>query len=434
MRVAIATLGCKANQYDSALIQESLEKRDFELVPFSQLAEIYIINTCTVTSRADFQCRQLIRRAYRNNPKAKIIVTGCYAQSAPEELKKIPGVTLVVGNSEKWEIARLLSEPEKFSPSEIIVSPIEEESVLYFQEINKFSSRTRFFLKIQDGCNSQCSYCIVPLVRGKSRSMPLSAVLEQLQIISGSGYQEVVLTGIHLGTYGLDLSPPSSLLKLLQEIERQKLITRVRLSSIEPNEVTSEFIEFLSDSKIVCPHLHLPLQSGDDSILQKMNRPYTTKNFQTLVEKLASTIKDICLGTDVIVGFPGEGEQEFNQTVKFIEKLPISYLHVFPFSPRKGTPAFNFSGKVPNFIVKKRAEHLRNLSKKKRENFYQLYLNKNLPVLVEAKRDQKTGLLKGLSRNYIPILFGGGEEKINQEITVHITSVNNEEVRGEVIK
>jgi len=430
MRIAIATFGCKANQYDSEIIRESFEEKNFDIIPFSEPADIYVINTCTVTGKTDFQARQLIRRAHRVNPQAKIVVTGCYAQAAPEDLKKIPGVSLVIGNPDKWEIVNIIKEAEKTSSTGIIVTPLEKEIVFPEKKIKRFSAKTRFFLKIQDGCNARCSYCIVPHVRGKSRSMAPKTVLELLSSIGSSGYKEAVLTGIHLGAYGLDLSPQTSLLNLLQEIEKQMPVPRVRLSSIEPNEITQGVIDVLADSTIICPHLHLPLQSGDNTILRKMNRPYSAENFHSLVVKLTNSIKDLAIGVDVIVGFPGEGEEEFYQTLHLLEELPITYLHVFPFSPRKGTLAFSLPEKVNGNAVKKRGEILRSLSKKKRESFYRSHLNKKLPILIEARRHRKTGLLKGLSRNYIPVLIDGGNELMNTEITVRIVSVEGEEVKG----
>ena len=433
MRIAIATLGCKANQYDSEIIRESFEEKNFDIVLFPEHADIYVINTCTVTGKTDFQARQLIRRAHRVNPQAKIVVTGCYAQAAPEDLKKIPGVSLVIGNPDKWEIVNIIKEAEKTSSARIRVTPLEKEIVFPEKKIKRFSAKTRFFLKIQDGCNARCSYCIVPQVRGKSRSMTPKTVLELLSSIgSSSGYKEAVLTGIHLGAYGLDLSPQASLLNLLHEIEKQMPVPRVRLSSIEPNEITQGVIDMLADSKIVCPHLHLPLQSGDTTILRKMNRPYSAENFHSLVVKLTNSIKDLAIGVDVIVGFPGEGEKEFYNTLHLIEELPNTYLHVFPFSPRKGTPAFSLPDRVNGIAVKKRSEILRSLSKKKREGFYRSYLNKKLPILIESKRHRKTGLLKGLSRNYVPVLLYGGYELMNTEITVSVTSVEGEEVKGEL--
>jgi threonylcarbamoyladenosine tRNA methylthiotransferase MtaB len=315
-----------------------------------------------------------------------------------------------------------------------MVTQVEKEILFPEKKIKNFSAKTRFFLKIQDGCNARCSYCIVPRVRGKSRSMAPKTVLDLLSTIGSSGYKEAVLTGIHLGAYGLDLSPQTSLLNLLRAIGKQIPIPRVRLSSIEPNEINQELIDFLADSKLVCHHLHLPLQSGDNTILRKMNRPYSAENFHSLVLKLTNAIKDLAIGVDVIVGFPGEGEEEFYPTLHLLEELSITYLHVFPFSPRKGTSAFSLPEKVNGNTVKKRGEILRRLSKKKRESFYRSYLNKKLSILIEARRHRKTGLLKGLSQNYIPVLIDGRDDLMNQEITVRITSVEGEEVKGEIAR
>ena len=432
MRIAIATFGCKANQYDSEIIRENFEENNFDLVPFSEPADIYVINTCTVTGKTDFQARQLIRKTYRVNPQAKIVVTGCYAQAAPEELKKIPGVSVVIGNPDKWEIVNIIKEEEKNPSSGIRVTPVEKEIIFPEKKIKRFSAKTRFFLKIQDGCNAQCAYCIIPRVRGSSRSLAPKTVLELLGSIGSSGYKETVLTGIHLGSYGLDLSPQTSLLNLLHKIEKQMPVSRIRLSSIEPNEVTRKMVDLLAASMIVCPHLHLPLQSGDNTILRKMNRPYSAENFQSLVGTLTNSIKNLAIGADVIVGFPGEGEEEFNRTLRLLEELPITYLHVFPFSPRKGTRAFSLPNKVNGNAVKNRGEILRRLSKQKRESFYRSYLNKELAVLIEARRHRTTGLLKGLSRNYIPVLIDGGNELMNTEIPVRIVSVEGEEVKGKI--
>jgi len=432
MRIAIATLGCKANQYDSEIIREGFEEKNLEIVPFSKGADIYVINTCTVTAKTDYQSRQLIRRAHRFNPQAKIVVTGCYAQLAPDELKKMPGVSLVVGNCDKERIADLVCHLCNECKVKVLVKPIERGVLFQKKNLNTFSGKTRFFLKIQDGCNACCSYCIIPRARGRSRSMNPKIVLEMLEKIGISGYKEVVLTGIHLGAYGLDLSPPTTLFQLLHQIEREKLIPRVRLSSIEPNEISEELIDFLMTSKTICPHLHLTLQSGDNEILKRMNRPYSAENFRELVLNLKNSIPDLSIGVDVIVGFPGEGEKEFHHTFSLLEELPITYLHIFPFSPRKGTPAAQFPERVDGNIVKIRGKLLRNLGSKKRRDFYRTYLNKRLKVLIETKRDKETYLLKGLSRNYIPILVDAEDKFINKEVTVKISSVTGEKVRGTI--
>jgi len=433
MRVAIATLGCKANQYDSEIIRETFEERHCEIVPFSEGADVYVINTCTVTGKTDYQSRQLVRRAHRLNPEARIVVTGCYAQVAADEAKSIPGVSMVVGNRKKEKIAELIDCGGRVSETQVLVPAMSGNMGFSEKIVRRFGNRTRFFLKIQEGCDAQCSYCIIPRARGRSRSMVPETVLECIGKSKSSGYKEVVLTGIHLGAYGLDLTPLTSLTKLLKKSEREKPIARLRLSSIEPNEISDELIDLLARSEIVCPHLHIPFQSGDDTVLKRMNRPYAADDLRVLTLKLTRSIPDLAIGVDVIVGFPEEGEAEFDRTVQLLEELPITYLHVFPFSPRKGTPAFHFPGRVDGNTVKQRGKLLRSLSSKKRTAFYQSYLNRKLKVLVETKRDKRTGLFKGLSRNYIPILIDGGDEFINKEVTVRVTSVANEIVRGVIV-
>jgi len=349
---------------------------------------------------------------------------------APDDLKKIPGVSLVVGNFGKERIAELISPAKTSIETKVLITPPNKNMVFQEKTANKFTNKTRFFLKIQDGCDAHCSYCIIPRARGRSRSMAPKTVLELLRNIGSSGYKEVVLTGIHLGAYGWDLTPPITLFQLLQQIEREKPLPRLRLSSIEPNEVSEELISLLAGSEIICPHLHLPLQSGDDFILRRMNRPYSGEDFHHLVLSLAKSIPDLAIGVDVIVGFPGEGEDEFRRTFHLLEELPLTYLHVFPFSPREGTPASRFPERVDGNTIKLRGKFLRTLSSKKRENFYQSYLNRTLQVLVEAKRDKETYLLKGLSRNYIPIFVNADDKFINQEVTVRVLSVTEEKVRG----
>lgn len=306
-KVAVSTLGCKVNQYESAGILEELDKASFAVVPFHTQADCYIINTCSVTKKTDYQSRQLIRRAITNNPDALIIVTGCYAQTAPDEIASIPGVSLIAGNLEKGSIPALIKSMQGKAP-QVLVSDIDRTTEFsgFFPE--KFPGHTRAFLKIQDGCNHNCSYCIVPLARGPSRSLPEQEVLNRIGILAGNHYREVVLTGIHLGLYGQDLLPPSHILNILKKAEQMGLVKRLRLSSIEITEIPDDMIRFMADSGMLCRHLHIPLQSGDDTILAAMNRPYTSDMFRDRVEKICAAIPDIGIGLDVIVGFPGNGK------------------------------------------------------------------------------------------------------------------------------
>jgi len=436
--VSIATLGCKVNQFESEVLTASLEKKGYCIVPFGDPADIQIINTCTVTHRADFQSRQMVRRASRCNPDSLLVVTGCYAEVDPERLAKIEGVHQVVGNVEKVRLPDLLPSMEKGEGPTLRVSGIEKERLFPETPLHVFRHHTRAFLKIQDGCDARCSYCVVPFARGRSRSLSPEKVVEQTKVLKTKGFKEVVLTGIHIGAYGRDLHPPSSLESLLDRAERVASPDRIRLSSIEPIDFSPRLISFLSRSMKVCPHLHVPIQSGDDEILKRMERGYDRTFISQLLRELVQHIPTLCLGADVIVGFPGETEQQFEQTKSLIESLPIAYLHVFPFSRRKGTPASQFPERVEEKTVTRRAEILRELGRQKRLAFYRTFLHQQVKVLVEDRRDKATGTVKGLSRNYIPILLHlDGSSKmssdyVNREVVVRVTDVTEDHVVGRV--
>jgi threonylcarbamoyladenosine tRNA methylthiotransferase MtaB len=438
--VAIATLGCKVNQFESEALMSALEQKGFLLVPFGEGADITIINTCTVTHRADFQSRQTVRRAFRSNPESLIIVTGCYSQVEPEALEKIEGVRYLLGNREKGQIPDLLSQMQKGKIPKIQVSDIQKETVFWDIPLYSFHHHTRAFLKIQDGCNSRCSYCIVPYARGPSRSLPPDQVIKHLEVLKEKGFKEVVLTGIHIGAYGLDFSPPFFLERLLRRIEEEKTPDRIRLSSIEPMDFSSDLISLLSQSKKVCPHLHISLQSGDDEILEGMNRNYGRSFLYDLFRELHQRIAKLAIGADVIVGFPGETEEKFNHTYELVKSLPFSYLHIFPFSKRKGTPASLFPQQLDEAVIKKRTGVMRELGKEKRQAFYYQFLHQELNVLVEDRREKETGRWKGLSRNYIPVIIGNENglgshpNWINQEWTVKVIGLEERGVIGEWVE
>ncbi len=437
-RVAIATLGCKVNQFESEALMASLEERGYDLVSFGKEADIAIINTCTVTQRADFQSRQMVRRAFRANPKSLIIVTGCYPQVDPDAIPRIEGVTYVLGNAEKGQIPDLLPLMQKGELPRIQVSDIHKMMFLSDIHLHSFHHHTRAFLKIQDGCDARCSYCIVPYARGRSRSLPPEKIIGHLRLLKEKGFKEVVLTGIHIGSYGLDLAPPFSLEGLLRRLEEEETPHRIRLSSIEPLDFSADLISSLSRSTKVCPHLHIPIQSGDDEILKMMNRDYGHSFLSSLIQELHQRIPNVSIGADVIVGFPGETEEKFKGTYDLIESLPFSYLHVFPFSRRKGTPASQFSQRVDEGVVRKRAKRMRELGKQKRQSFYRQFLHKKLEVLVEDRRDRETGRWKGLSRNYIPVLLSNEKEGhsnwINQELTVWVMESIGNSVAGKWVE
>jgi threonylcarbamoyladenosine tRNA methylthiotransferase MtaB len=409
---------------------EDLGKRGFTIVPFDSEADIYIINTCTVTERTDYQSRQLVRRAHRKNPSATIIATGCYAQTAPEKLASLPGIGMVVGTAEKRDIPLMLKDITEGEP-DIIVGDITCTEKLLPAPLSQFPGHTRAFLKIQDGCNAFCSYCIIPYARGRSRSFPEDAVISQIKKFSASGYREVVLTGIHLGMYGHDLVPQTSLITLLRKIEECGSIDRLRISSIEPMEITDEIIAHIEDSNIMCRHLHIPLQSGDDTILASMKRNYTARRFRDVIDKIYRAVPEIAIGMDVMTGFPGEGEKEFTNTRNFLNGIPCAYLHVFPYSRRPGTVAATVPGQIQETIKKERTQELRILGTEKRIAYNSRFIGEKLSVLVENRTDRVTGLFTGFSDNYIPVLVkDGNESMVNRIVDIVSYGARKEKLLG----
>ena len=434
--VTIATLGCKVNQFESEAILDSLEQQGYQTVPFGDPADITLINTCTVTHRADFQSRQMVRKALRFSPNSLLIVTGCYAQVDPQAFAEMEGVTYLLGNKEKYFLSELLPQMEQGRLGRLQISEIEKETQFLDAPLTSFHRHTRAFLKIQDGCNGHCSYCIVPYARGPSRSLSPEAIVEHCASLKEKGFKEVVLTGIHIGAYGQDFSPPFSLENLLERLEHAETPPRIRLSSIEPLDFSPTLISFLSHSIKICPHLHIPIQSGDDDILKKMNRSYASSFLSSLINDLHRRIPQLSLGADVIVGFPGETDEQFQHTLELIQTLPLSYLHVFPFSKRKGTPASGFPHPVRESTITERAEVLRTLGKRKRRSFHETFLHQELNVLIQARQDRRTACWKGLSRNYVPVLVtrdANSKDKqpsVNQEWRVRITDLTDTDVMG----
>ncbi|MBI5492513.1 MAG: tRNA (N(6)-L-threonylcarbamoyladenosine(37)-C(2))-methylthiotransferase MtaB [Deltaproteobacteria bacterium] len=421
LRVSIQTLGCKSNQYDSSALEEALRGADLEIVPFPEAADACIINTCTVTGKTDYQSRQLIRRVRKINPDAVVIVTGCYAQVSPEEVSRIEGVDFVVGNPEKDRIVEFLRSGRQ-SSTRTVVSGF-SSGAPFTLRAHGSGGRTRANLKVQEGCNRACSYCIIPKARGSSKSLPLPEVRKEIETLIENGYREIILTGIHLGAYGNDLGERTDLTSILRLIENEDYPCRFRISSLDPDEVTGELIDILKGAKRVCNHLHLPLQSGDDAVIRGMRRPYTAGEFAEKV-RLASMVKEISIGVDVIAGFPGEGEREFENTFSLLRDLPVSYLHIFPFSKRKGTPAAVAPGQVDPKAIRARCEKLKELDTLKRLEFYRAFIDKTAEVLVEGSRDKNTNLLKGRARNYIPVAFQGDDRLKNTLTRVALSGYN----------
>lgn len=407
----ITTLGCKVNQYESDGIATVLIKHGWTRVDAVEQASVCIVNTCAVTSRAAVQSRQATRSIIRANPRARVIVTGCHAQTEPDLVGKIENVDHVVGHGDKFKIAEAVIALGQGTP---FLSPPDEPfcSLTGFQGFDPAvtGNMTRAYLKIQDGCNAFCSYCIVPYARGRSRSMPMEDVLTHLNHLHEQGYREVIVTGIHTGAWGADLPEPSSFFNLVKTIVETSPIHRIRISSIEPMELSAEIIDLAAAHPMICDHLHIPLQSGDDGILKRMGRPYDTGYFRELVLKAHEAMPLAALGVDLLQGFPGESTRAFERTHELIAGLPISYLHVFPFSPRKGTPAFDFPDRVEPEILKQRCAAMRALGREKRRAFELANVGSRLNAVIQERRDDRTGMLKAVTSNYLTLLVNGGDD------------------------
>jgi len=422
----IITLGCKVNQHESACLREALLRSGWAEFPKDGKAELNIINTCTVTQRASYQSRQAIRRAIRENSGGLIAAVGCYAQVFPEELLEIKGLDLVADNTVKGRLHHVLDHMEKGVGPRFLSEPGFSGA---FSDILPISGRTRAMLKIQDGCDSFCSYCIVPYARGPVRSLGPEKVIENLAALSERGYREAVLTGIHLGRYGTDLMPALKLKDLLYLIGKQKLHLRVRLSSLEPGEVDTDIIEMVASEDWLCRHFHIPLQSGDDGVLKRMNRSYGAGEFGKLIETIHEKVPLAAVGVDILAGFPGENEQAYLRTYHLVNDLPLSYFHVFPFSPRKGTPASTFGGRIPQKEISIRTEELRVLGEKKRQAFHESCLGKDFEVITEGWQE-KGRMIKGLTDNYLPLVFPSSHQSQNEAVLVRTQRVGKRIVLG----
>jgi threonylcarbamoyladenosine tRNA methylthiotransferase MtaB len=430
--VAFATLGCKLNQYDTTELQAVLEARGFRTVPFEEPAQLYVVNTCTVTARADHSGRQAIRRAIARNPDALVVVTGCYAQTNPQAVAAIPGVDLVLGTPDRHALPDLLAQLQKRVRPLVRVSDVFARRETPVIPLRKFApGYTRAFVKVQDGCQHRCAFCIVPFARGGSRSQPLGPVVEQVEALVDAGYAEVVLTGVDLGHYGWDLTPRLRLAALVRRLLDVPGLRRLRLSSILPAYFTEELIETIVGERRVCRHLHVPLQSGAERVLRAMRRPYTIGMYRSLVERLAAALPDLGLGTDVITGFPGESAGEFAETAALCAALPFTYLHVFSYSDRRGTEATRLGvPRVPPDEVRRRTARLRQLSAAKQLAFRRAHVGRDVEVLVLEHRE--SGALVGLTDNYLEVTFDGPDTRLRTLARVRVTGLDGERLRGEL--
>src|SRR5712692_7940557 len=429
LTVGFATLGCRLNQVESQELRALVEQAGFRAVEDGEPAQVYVVNTCTVTSRADFSDRQAVRRITRANPSALVVVTGCLAQTDPAALARMPGVDLVLGNREKYRLPELLGTLVKRDGAEVRVGPIAEAREMPRAPITRVAGRSRAFVKIQDGCQHRCAFCIVPAARGRSRSQEPKVIIEQVEALVGSGYGEITLTGVDIGHYGWDLLPRTSLAALLGRLAGIEGLRWLRLSSVLPAYFTPELVQAVTTTPTVAPHLHLPLQSGSDRVLRLMRRPYNTAMYQTLAEKLAAAIPDLGLGADVIVGHPGESDADFEATLALVGDLPLSYLHVFAYSDRKGTEAAKMGDRVPSPVIRERSARLRALGAEKSAAFRRRLLGRAVEVVVLEGR-QAEGALTGLTSNFVEVTFAGPEGLGRRFATVRITEADRRGARG----
>ncbi len=425
-RVALHTLGCKLNYAETSTIGRQFTDRGFELVSSESPFDVFVLNTCSVTERAERECRQLVRRALRTSPEAYVVVVGCYAQLRPEELSRIEGVDLVLGSREKFRLFDYIADPVRKDLPQVFVSCIDESNEIAPAFAADAGQRTRAFLKIQDGCDYKCAFCTIPRARGESRSLSPGDVLRQARDIAAQGFKEIVLTGVNVGDYGKKIG--SGLLDLLRGLETIDGIERIRISSIEPNLLTADLIGMIAGSPRLCSHFHVPLQSGSDTVLALMRRRYPTSVYRRLVETIREKDPGAGIGADVIVGFPGETDELFEETFRFLVELPVSYLHVFTYSERPGTPASAFGGSVDRTTRARRSEMLRNLSRKKRRAFYSSFVGRTLPVLLEG--EHRRGRLAGLTSNYIRVESPGSCTDVNTLKNVTILGIDDDMCYG----
>ena len=428
---SIFTLGCKLNQFESECIRQSLIRRNWVFRRFEEGAQFCIINSCTVTGRSDARCRNAVRRMRAISPGAFIVVTGCYAETQPEALSAMAEINLVLGADAKQSIAGILDEiaaGEGFRSS--IPRSTAADSSYESVEIECFLDHSRAFVKIQEGCSASCSYCIVPRARGPHRSLTLDTVLSQIRVLQEHGYHEVVLTGIHIGRYGVDLDPPLTLAALIEHILASTDGLRLRLSSVEPTEVTPRLVALVAEESRLAPHLHIPLQSGDDGILAAMNRPYRAMQYRETIELLVRARDDLAIGTDLIVGFPGETEERFERTLALVRDLPITYIHVFSFSPRPGTAAASMADQVSPAVKKRRSSRLIELGTSKKRSFLKSQVGTEPIVLVESPPHRVSPFARCLTGNYCDVFVPHGGASAGTLARVHITHLSRGNLYG----
>lgn len=422
-KVAFYTLGCKLNFSETSTISRQFEQKGYQKVDFSENPDIFLINTCSVTDNADKKCRKIVREAQKVNPNAFVAIIGCYAQLKPKEIAEIPGVDAVLGAAEKFRLLDLIDDFKKPASTRVLASEVKEATS--FNNAYSINDRTRTFLKVQDGCNYHCSFCTIPLARGKSRSDSIENILQSAREIAATDQKEIVLTGVNIGDFGIQEGKRKErFVDLVKELDEIEGIDRFRISSIEPNLLTNEIIDFVSRSKRFVPHFHVPLQSGNNKTLRAMRRRYLRELYQDRVNKIKQLMPQACIGVDVIVGFPGETEEDFLDTYHFLNDLPISYLHVFTYSERANTKAVDMAGVVPSKERQRRSKMLRILSEKKKRAFYETQLDSVHEVLFEE--DVEDGMMQGFTENYVRVEAKYDPLLVNELKKVHLKSITEQ--------
>jgi threonylcarbamoyladenosine tRNA methylthiotransferase MtaB len=429
-KAAIYTLGCKVNQYESEALAGLFRNEGYEVVDFNDYADVYVVNTCTVTHLGDRKSRQMIRRAVKTNPDAVVAVTGCYAQTAPGEVLEIPGVDIVVGTRDRGRLPELIKEARRSRVPINAVADIMHAAEFEELPILDYGSRTRAFIKIQEGCSNFCTYCIVPYARGPLRSRPEERVMAEAEHFIREGFKEIVLAGIHTGAYGLDRDEGRRLAGLVAKVASLPGLQRLRLSSIEPMDITFDLIDVIADNPVICRHLHIPLQSGDDNVLKKMNRHYTTFDFSRLVSTVRDRIPGVAITTDIMVGFPGETDVFFENSCRFAEAMGFSRMHVFKYSPRRGTPAAGFPGQVEAEKKEERSSRLIKLGEKMSRKFAGRFLGTTMEVLVEQRHSKRSKFYEGLTDNYLRVLLPGSEKMRGRFVPVKLEKFKGEYLVG----
>jgi len=432
MKVAFATLGCRVNQYESEAMTEMFLKEGYEVVDFKNLADVYVINTCTVTNMGDKKSRQMISRAKRLNEEAIIAVVGCYSQIAPEAVSMLDGVDIVLGTRNKGEIVycvnRFKNEGKKIIKVDQVLKNTEFEQL----NIEEYQDKTRAFLKIQDGCNRFCSYCMIPFARGAVCSKEPSKVIEEVEQLAKHGFKEIILSGIHTASYGIDLKEKVTLIDILEAVDKIEGIERVRIGSIDPTFFTQEIVDRITVLNKLCPQFHLSLQSGCDETLQRMNRRYTSDEYREIVEVLRKNIKDVSITTDIIVGFPGETTEEFGTTFRFLEEIKLSKLHVFKYSPREGTKAAVMKNQVDGKDKDDRSNKLINLNLESEKEFMSKFIGSNAKVLFEDRVQGKENIFEGYTSNYLKVLAHSEKEISGALLDVKLIKLDGEHIIGEI--